>query len=182
MSTLPACALRASRRRTPMNDEKSISWKKLEEKWLTRRNLIRGAAGTAAGAGLLLGSGLRLSALADDEDEGEHNKCKAVPRPIPHITTPPGGHFFFPGPVEGAPSTDPHFRNAGFDPSIITDFSGMIGQADLNLSGIGTALTREPAPSTTPHRYALHGRHLRWARQRAAPRGHRVHMIGQLGG
>ncbi len=123
-----------------MNDEKSISWKKLEEKWLTRRNLIRGAAGTAAAAGLLLGSGLRLSALADDEDEGEHNKCKAVPRPIPHISTPPGGHFFFPGPVEGAPSTDPHFPNAGFDPSIITDFSGVIAQADLNLSGTGTDL------------------------------------------
>ena len=66
-----------------MNDEKSISWKKLQEKWLSRRNLIRGAAGTAAGAGLLLGPGLRLSALADDEDEGEHNKCKALARPIP---------------------------------------------------------------------------------------------------
>ena len=123
-----------------MNDEKPISWKKLQEKWLTRRNLIRGAAGTAAGAGLLLSSGLRLHALADDEDEGEHNKCKAVPRPIPHITTPPGGHFFFPGPVEGAPSTDPHFPNAGFDPSIITDFSGVIANADLIFSGTGTDL------------------------------------------
>src|SRR5712691_7907843 len=101
MSTLPACALRASRRRTTMNDEKSISWKELEEKWLTRRNLIRGAAGTAAGAGLLLGSGLRLSALADD-DEGTDNKCKALARPIPHITTLPGGHFFFPGPPDGS--------------------------------------------------------------------------------
>ena len=51
-----------------MNDENSILWKKVQEKWLTRRNLIRGAAGTAAGAGLLLGSGLRLSALADGEE------------------------------------------------------------------------------------------------------------------
>src|SRR6266849_6883902 len=118
-----------------MNDEKSISWKKLEEKWLTRRNLIRGAAGTAAGAGLLLGSGLRLSALADDEDEGEHNKCKAVPRPIPHISTPPGGHFFFPGPVNASPVTSP---NTGHDPSTVTDFQGMIGQADLFFTGTGT--------------------------------------------
>ncbi len=123
-----------------MNEQDSNSWKKLQQKSLSRRNLIRGAAGTAAGAGLLLGSGLRLQARADDEDEGNRNKCQAVPRPIPHITTPPGGHFFFPGPVEGAPSTDPHFPNAGFDPSIITDFSGVIGQADLNLSGIGTDL------------------------------------------
>ena len=123
-----------------MDEQDSNSWKKLQQKSLSRRNLIRGAAGTAAGAGLLLGSGVRLSALADGEDEGEHNKCKAVPRPIPHISTPPGGHFFFPGPVEGAPSTDPHFPNAGFDPSIITDFSGVIGQADLNFTGIGTDL------------------------------------------
>jgi hypothetical protein len=27
-------------------------WKKLEEHWLSRRNLIRGAAGAALGAGL----------------------------------------------------------------------------------------------------------------------------------
>lgn len=120
-----------------MNDEESISWKKLQEKWLTRRNLIRGAAGTAAGAGLLLGSGLRLSARADDEDEGEHNKCKAVPRPIPHITAPPGTHFFFPGPVDASPTTSP---NTGHDPSIITDFSGAIANADLIFSGIGTNL------------------------------------------
>ncbi len=123
-----------------MDEQDHNSWKKLQQKSLSRRNLIRGAAGTAAGAGLLLGSGLRLQARTDDEDEGEHNKCKAVPRPLPHITTPPGGHFFFPGPVEGAPSTDPHFPNAGFDPSIITDFKGVIAQADLNLSGTGTDL------------------------------------------
>jgi hypothetical protein len=120
-----------------MNDERSISWKKLQEKWLTRRNLIRGAAGTAAGAGLLLGSGLRLSARGDDEDEGHREKCKAVPRPIPHISTPPGGHFFFPGPVDASPTTSP---DTGHDPSIITDFSGMIGQVDLNFSGRGTDL------------------------------------------
>ncbi len=128
-----------------MNDEKSISWKNLQEKWLTRRNLIRGAAGTAAGAGLLLGSGLRSSALAHDEDEGEHNKCKAGPRPIPHINNPPGQHFFFPGPVTGvAAPTDPSGAHPpGRDPSIITDFSGVIGQADLDLSGIGTDLNTD---------------------------------------
>ena len=123
-----------------MDKRDSNSWQKLQQKSLSRRNLIRGVAGTAAGAGLLLGSGLRLAARADDDGEGEHDKCKAVPRPIPHISTPPGGHFFFPGPVEGAPSTDPHFPNAGFDPSIITDFSGVIANADLIFSGTGTDL------------------------------------------
>src|SRR5437660_9141103 len=101
------CAQPIMRRRRTMNDEESISWKKLQEKWLTRRNLIRGAAGTAAGAGLLLGSGLRLTARVDDDDEGNRNKCKPVPRPIPHITTPPGAHFFFPGPVDASPATGP---------------------------------------------------------------------------
>jgi hypothetical protein len=120
-----------------MNDEKSISWNKLQEKWLTRRNLIRGAAGTAAGAGLLLGAGLRSSALADDDDEGKRNRCKAVPRTITHISTPPGAHFFFPGPVDASPTTSP---DTGHDPSIITDFNGVIGQADLILSGTGTDL------------------------------------------
>jgi hypothetical protein len=125
-----------------MDEQDPNSWQKLQQKSLSRRNLIRGAAGTAAGAGLLLGSGLRLSARADDDDEGEHRKCKAVPRPIPHINTPPGQHFFFPGPVTGvAAPTDPSGAHPpGRDPSIITDFSGVIGQADLDLSGIGTDL------------------------------------------
>jgi hypothetical protein len=119
-----------------MNDEKSISWKKVQEKWLTRRNLIRGAAGTAAGAGLLLGSTLQLPVFARDEDE-EERRCKPVPRPIKHISTPPGGHFFFPGPVDANPTTSP---DTGHDPSIITDFSGAIGQVDLIFSGTGTDL------------------------------------------
>ncbi len=31
-----------------MNEQNFISWKKLQQKWLSRRNLIRGAAGTLA--------------------------------------------------------------------------------------------------------------------------------------
>jgi hypothetical protein len=131
-----------------MNNEKSISWKKLQAKSLSRRNLIRGAAGTAAGTGLLLGSGLGFSAFA--EDEGTNNKCKALPRPIPHITGP--GHFFFPGPPDGsAPPSFPHFPFAGFDPSTITDFKGLVANADLNFGGTGTDLnTGESTP------YAFH--------------------------
>ena len=116
-----------------MNKEKSSSWNKLQEKWVTRRNLIRGAAGAVAGAGLL-GAGLRSSAVADNDDEGKHNKCKALARPIPHITTPPGQHFFFAGPPDGSAAP------AGFDPSTITDFKGVIANADLNFGGTGTDL------------------------------------------
>jgi hypothetical protein len=119
-----------------MNKHGLFSYNTPQDKWLTRRNLIRGAAGTAVGAGVLLGSGLRLSA-DDGDDEGEHNKCKPVPRPIPHISTPPGTHFFFPGPVDASPTTSP---NTGHDPSIITDFSGVIANANMFFSGVGTDL------------------------------------------
>jgi hypothetical protein len=53
------------------------------------------------------------------------------------LTIPPGIHFFFPGPVDADPVTSP---NAGHDPSLITDFSGVIAQADLIFSGKGTDL------------------------------------------
>jgi hypothetical protein len=130
-----------------MNDQDPILWKKLQQKWLSRRSLIRGAAGTAAGAGLLLGSGLRSSVQADDDDN-----CKALARPIPHITTPPGGHFFFPGPPDGsAPSTFPHVPNAGFDPSTITDFKGVVANADLNFAGTGTDLNTGDSTAYTFH-------------------------------
>ncbi len=133
-----------------MDEKNFISWKKLQQKSLSRRNLIRGAAGTAAGAGFLLSSGLRFPARADDDDEGKHNKCKALARPIPHITMPQGFHSFFPGPPDGsAPMTFPHFPNAGFDPSTITDFKGVIANADLNLAGTGTDLnTGDNTPYT----------------------------------
>jgi hypothetical protein len=129
-----------------MNEHDLISLKKLQQKSVSRRDLIRGAAGTAVGAGLLLGSGLGTQAFAEDEGEGKGNKCKALARPIPHITGP--GHFFFPGPPDGsAPPTFPHFPFAGFDPSTITDFKGVIANADLNFGGMGTNLeTGETVP------------------------------------
>ena len=120
-----------------MDEQNPNSWQRLQQKFLSRRSLIRGVAGTTAGAGLLLGSGVRLAARTDDDDEENGNKCKAVPRPIPHISTPPGTHFFFPGPVDASLTTSP---DNGHDPSIITDFRGMIAGADLNFSGTGTNL------------------------------------------
>ena len=133
-----------------MKKEDLISWRKLRQKLVSRRNLIRGAAGTAAGAGLFLGSGLQLPALADDEDEERDHKCEAIPRPIPHITSPPGTHFFFPGPPGGNPS-DPHAPNAGFDPSTITDFKGLIANVDLTFSGKGTDLNTGKSGMYTFH-------------------------------
>jgi hypothetical protein len=120
-----------------MDEQDFNSWQKLQQKLLSRRNLIRGAAGTAAGAGLLLGPGLQSFALAEEKDEEDGNKCEAVPRPIPHISTPPGTHFFFPGPVDASATTSP---DTGHDPSIITDFKGVIANADMVFSGVGTDL------------------------------------------
>ena len=55
-----------------MNDDDLIFSfsKNLQQKGVTRRSLIRGATGAAAGAGLMLSSGLPLPARADD---GEGN-------------------------------------------------------------------------------------------------------------
>lgn len=114
-------------------------FRNLSKKWLSRRNLIRGAAGTAAGAGLVLGSGLWKPLIADDGDEHEGH-C-GVALPIPHISMAPPpapAHFFFPGPVDGsAAPTDPHGAEPdGRDPSTITNFEGFVGNVDLIFSGM----------------------------------------------
>jgi hypothetical protein len=124
-----------------MDEQNSNSWKELQQKWLSRRNLIRGAAGTAAGAGLLLGSGLRLAALANDEDDEGKGTC-GLPLPLPHTTAGPFGplHFYFPGPIDGsAAATDATGTHPeGRDPSTITNFEGFVGNVDLTFSGTGT--------------------------------------------
>ena len=126
-------------KKTSISQEKIPSRANLAGQSLTRRRFFRSAAGT--GAGLALGSTIARAR----EYEDSRPECPAGPRPIPHITGP--GHFFFPGPVEGAPATNPNFPNAGYDPSIITDFKGAIAQAELTFSGTGTNLdTGESAP------------------------------------
>lgn len=106
---------------------------------ISRRNFIRASAG-AAGTSLVLCSSLK-PVLAEGE---AHRACPVEPHPIPHTILTPFGttiHFFFPGKVEGV---NP---NTGHDPSVITDFSGVIAGADLLLTGTGTDLdTCESAP------------------------------------
>ena len=120
-----------------MIEEDFILTKNAPEKKLSRRSLMRGAAGTLAGAGLSLGAG--LPAFADVADGRNYNKCVTLARPIPHITGP--GHFFFPGPPDGsAPPSYPNYPFAGFDPSTVTDFEGVIASVDLTVDGKGTDL------------------------------------------
>ena len=107
---------------------------------ISRRRFIRASAG-AASAGLVLESALSKPLFAAAE---AHRECPVQPQPIPHTIVTPFGttiHHFFPGPVEG---TDPV---TGHDPSEIFDFSGVIAQADLLLTGTGTDLnTGDSAP------------------------------------
>jgi len=112
----------------------------------SRRSFVGRAA--VASSAVLLGSGIpgRITA---EEKEKEPSTCGSsgicdFPVPIPHINTPPpgGAHFYFPGPVSGAPApTDPSGPHPeGRDPSVIFNFKGFIGLADLNLTGTGTDL------------------------------------------
>ena len=118
---------------------------------VSRRGFFGRAA--VAGAGVMLGSGIQDENLRHQDESprreeparcGLQGLCD-FPVPIPHLTPTPFGtqlHFFFPGPVEGAAvPTDPAGAHpAGRDPSLIYNFEGFIGQADLNLTGRGRDL------------------------------------------
>jgi hypothetical protein len=113
---------------------------------LSRRSFFGRAA--IASSAMLLGSGIPAKIRAQENEDGA-STCGSpglcdFPVPIPHINTPPpgGAHFYFPGPVSGAPAaTDPSGAHPeGRDPSPIFNFKGFIGVADLNLTGTGTDL------------------------------------------
>jgi hypothetical protein len=114
---------------------------------VSRRRFVGMTAGAAGG---VLGAGLWTPARGehddDDRDRGGQGQCPETD-PIPHINTATAGfgafHFFFAGPVDGsAAATDPEgVHSAGRDPSTIFDFDGVIGQADMNLTGTGTDTT-----------------------------------------
>jgi hypothetical protein len=80
-----------------MNKQDPISWKKLEQKWVSRRNLIRGAAGAALGTGLLRAN----SAYAGDDDDDKG--CRG-----PRLKAIPGG---------GAPFKFSSLTSAGITPT-----------------------------------------------------------------
>jgi hypothetical protein len=121
-----------------MSSKDFILWNKLQQKQLSRRKLIRGAAGVAAGAGFVAGSGLWTPARADDLDEGQGLCGQALPIPFTH-PTPTGGpiHHYFPGPIDGsAAATDATGTHPeGRDPSLITNFRGVVGEVDLTFGG-----------------------------------------------
>lgn len=118
---------------------------------LTRRAFIGGAG--AVGAGLALSPSMSLPVLADEDRDNSIFSLRVSPNEIPHITHGPAGsqlHFYFPGPVTGgACPSDPTGAHPARDPSVVYDFHGVIGQADLEFHGTGTDLnTGNSAPYT----------------------------------
>ena len=105
---------------------------------ISRRKFFQTSAGVA---GLAVLTPTPRQLLTAENGQGA---CSVEPQPIPHTIATPFGttiHHFFPGPVEGV---DP---NTGHDPSDIFDFDGVVGQADLILTGLGTDLnTGDSAP------------------------------------
>ena len=115
---------------------------------VSRRRFFGLTAGVAGG---VLGTGIWTPARgADDGDADERAKHCPEQDPIPHVNMGPpsavgGFRFFFPGPIDGSPAaTDPEpaaAHAAGRDPSLIFNFDGVVGQADLVLTGTGTDTT-----------------------------------------
>lgn len=113
-----------------MNERDYSPWKRLQKQWLTRRSLIRGAAGTALGAGLLRP---KLVYGKEDDDEDKHAACVG-PNPIPGgvVGLKPFGTFIHHNPL------NPKAALADIsDPSQITDFDGFVGLTHIRGGGTG---------------------------------------------
>jgi hypothetical protein len=113
-----------------MNENDSL-WKNFQHRLLSRRNLIRGAAGTVLGAGLL---GPKLVYANDEGDDIEQADCVG-PNPIPGGVTglKPFGIFIHHNPLNAATPL-PNIN----DPSQITDFDGLVGLTHIRGVGTGT--------------------------------------------
>jgi hypothetical protein len=114
-----------------MNEHGHSPWKNLHDKWLSRRNLIRGAAGTALGAGLL-----RPKLVYANDDDGDSERAACIgPNSIPGgvFGLKPFGIFIHHNPLN--PATP--LANIS-DPSQITDFDGFVGLTHIRGGGMGT--------------------------------------------
>jgi hypothetical protein len=114
-----------------MNKQGPFSLSRFQNNWLSRRKLIRGAAGAALGTGLL-----RPKVVYADGREGDEERATCVgPNPIPGGVTAlkPYGIFVHHNPLN--PTT--LLANIS-DPSQITDFDGFVGLTHIRGGGTGT--------------------------------------------
>lgn len=114
-----------------MNEQDHFSSKKLEQRHLSRRHLLCGAAGTAVGVSLLRPE----PAFADhDNDRAEPSGC-ALAAPIPGGVVP---FKPFGVPVHHNPLNPANPLADISDPSQITDFDGFVGLTHIRGGGTGT--------------------------------------------
>jgi hypothetical protein len=116
-----------------MNKQDSILKKRIEQRQVSRRNLIRGAAGTIVGASLLPP---RAVVAGGRDDRGESMGCNLA-NPIPGGVVP---FKPFGVPVHHNPlSPANRLAVVGIsDPSQITDFDGFVGLTHIRGGGTGT--------------------------------------------
>ena len=115
-----------------MNERNYGPWKKLREHLLTRRNLIRAAASSALGAGLLHPK----LAYAGEDDDSERGCARPNPIPGGVVGLKPFGIFIHHNPLN--PATPLANIN---DPSQISDFDGFVGLTHIRGGGTGTDTT-----------------------------------------
>jgi hypothetical protein len=117
-----------------MSEPNSFSLTKLQQKWLSRRSLIRGVAGAAVGSGMLRTN----PAYADHRDDNEGRFQGPLLKPIPGGVVP---FKPFGVPVHHNP-LNPAVKLAEIsDPSEITDFDGFVGLTHIRGEGTGTGFT-----------------------------------------
>jgi hypothetical protein len=120
-----------------MNQKGSDVLKKAQQNWVSRRNLIRAAAGAALGTGLVVPK----PAYAWQEDE---KRCKG-----PRLKPIPGGVVPFKPfgvPVHHNPLNPATPLASISDPSEIGDFDGLVGLTHIRGGGTGTDAMGNPTP------------------------------------
>jgi hypothetical protein len=126
-----------------MNEQDYISLKKLEQKWVSRRNLIRGVAGAALGTGLL-----RPNPAFADHGDDDSGRCRGpLLKPIPGGVVP---FKPFGVPVHHNPLNPAVALPDISDPSEVTDFDGFVGLTHIRGGGTGTDTS---TGATTPLAY-----------------------------
>jgi hypothetical protein len=116
-----------------MNKQDSISLKKFQQKYVSRRNLLRGAAGAALETGLLRSN--PAYAWQENDDQERHGPMIS---PIPGGGAPfkPFGVIVHHNPLKpGVPVASIS------DPSQINDFEGIVGLTHIRGGGTGTDTT-----------------------------------------
>src|ERR1700730_4484335 len=120
-----------------MNQQGSDSLKKPQQKWVSRRNLIRAAAGAALGTGLVVPK--PSYAGHEDNDRGRGPTLKPIPGGVAPFK--PFGIMIHHNPLNPA---NP-LGNIN-DPSQITDFDGFVGLTHIRGRGTGTDSLGTPTP------------------------------------